>query len=129
MKFILWELKFQQMFISCSKNQKSATLIYKFYIVGFLPILNHSCLSAVVPIVPGVVSLIVNTLQFLHSTHQQSNFFGHSFAFDALKILNELPTDVCSTSSCSCLLQENAQNLPVCKSLSAIASHVTPVSP
>ena len=34
-----------------------------------LPILNRFCLSAVAPIVPGVVTLIVNTLHFLNSTH------------------------------------------------------------
>ena len=41
--------------------------VSKFYIVVLLPILNHSCLSAVVPIVPVIVTLIVNTLQFLNS--------------------------------------------------------------
>ena len=41
-----------------------------FYIGVLLTILNRSCLSAVVPIVPCIVTLIVNTLQFLLSTDQ-----------------------------------------------------------
>ena len=49
---------------------KTATLVYKCLHSGsLLPILNCSCLSAVVPIVPGIVTQIVNTLQFLLSTH------------------------------------------------------------
>ena len=47
--------------------------------VVLLPVLNRSCLSAVVPIVPGIVSQIDNTLQFLLSTHQslsQSNILA-----------------------------------------------------
>ena len=67
-----------------------------------LPIFNHSFHSAVVPIVPGVVTQIVNTLLFLLSAHQsssQSNIFDHSFAFDAPKIWNKLPHDVRSSAS------------------------------
>ena len=58
---------------------KTATLFYRFYIEVPLPILNHSCLSAVIPIVPDIVTLIVNTLQLLHSTHpslSQSNILA-----------------------------------------------------
>ena len=50
---------------------KTATL--NFYIVVLLPIFNHSCHSAVVAIVPGVVTQIVNTLLFLLSAHQSSS--------------------------------------------------------
>ena len=52
---------------------KTATLVYKFLHSGFLPIFNHSCHSAVVPIVPGVVTQIINTLLFLLSAHQSSS--------------------------------------------------------
>ena len=38
-----------------------------------LPIFNHSCYSAVVPIAPGVVTQIINTLLFLLSAHQSSS--------------------------------------------------------
>ena len=38
-----------------------------------LPIFNHSCLSAAVPIVPGVVNQIINTLLILLSAHQSSS--------------------------------------------------------
>ena len=91
----------------------------------------HSCLSAVALAVPGVVTLIVNTLQFLHSIHQsisQAKHFGQSFAFDAPKIWNEPPNDVRSATSVASF-RKKPTNLPVCKSLSAIASLVTPVSP
>ena len=70
-----------------------------------LPVLNCPCLSAVVPIVPGIVTLIINTLQFLHSTQsvfRSVKHLRHSFAFDAPKIWNELPNDVrCATSVAS----------------------------
>ena len=49
---------------------KTATLVYNFL---HIPIFNHSCPSAVVPIVPGVVTQIINTLLFLLSTHQSSS--------------------------------------------------------
>ena len=52
---------------------KTATLVKKFLQVVLLPIFNHSCLSAVVPIVPGVVTQIINTLLFLLSVHQSSS--------------------------------------------------------
>ena len=55
-------VKYQCMF-------KTATLVYKFLHTVLLPILHHSCLLAVVLIVSGTVRPIVNTLQFLHSTH------------------------------------------------------------
>ena len=35
-----------------------------------IPFLNHSCLSAVVPIVPSVVTMIVNNLQLIHQLSQ-----------------------------------------------------------
>ena len=38
-----------------------------------LPVFNHSCHSAVVPIVPGVVTQIINNLLFLLSAHQSSS--------------------------------------------------------
>ena len=43
------------------------------HIVVLLPIFSHSCHSAVVPIVPGVVTQIINTLLFLLSAHQSSS--------------------------------------------------------
>ena len=49
---------------------KTATLVYRFYIVVLLPIFISSCLSTIVPILPDVVTQIINTLQFLLSTHQ-----------------------------------------------------------
>ena len=52
---------------------KTATLVYKFYIVVLLPIFNHSCHSVVVPTVPSVVTQIVNTLLFFLSAHQSSS--------------------------------------------------------
>ena len=54
-------------------------LCINFYIVVLLPILNHSHLLVVVPVVPGIVTQIVNTLQFLLSIHQslsQSNILA-----------------------------------------------------
>ena len=52
---------------------KTATLVYKFYMVVLLPIFNHSCHSAVVPIAPGIVTQIINTLLSLLSAHQSSS--------------------------------------------------------
>ena len=49
---------------------KTATLVYKFFL---LPIFNHSCHSAVVPIAPGIFTQIINTLLFLLSAHQSSS--------------------------------------------------------
>ena len=92
-----------------------------------LPILNSSSLSGVVPIVPGVVTLIVNTLQFLHSTHQslsQSNILAIVLPLMLLRSgMNSLM--VCAAQHQLPPL-EKAQNLPVCKSLSTIASPVSP---
>ena len=48
-------------------------LCIKFCIVVILLILNRSCLLVVVPIVLGIVTQIVNTLQFLLSIHQSSS--------------------------------------------------------
>ena len=59
-----------------------------------LPILNRSGLSAVVPIVPGVVTQIVSTSQFLLSAHHIL-----AISFDAPKIWNELTHDVRSATS------------------------------
>ena len=58
---------------------KTATLVYKFYTVVLLAILDHSILSAALPTVPGVVTLIVSSLQFLCPTIQstrQSNILA-----------------------------------------------------
>ena len=49
---------------------KTATLCINFSTVVLLPILNHSCLLLVAHIVLGIVTQIVNTLQFLLSIHQ-----------------------------------------------------------
>ena len=38
-----------------------------------LPIFNYSCYSAVIPIAPGIVTQIINTLLFLLSAHQSSS--------------------------------------------------------
>ena len=76
---------------------KTATLVYKFYTVVLLPIFNHSCHSAVVPTVPGVVTQIVPP--FCSSVFKSVKHFDHSFAFDAPKIWNELPHDVRSAAS------------------------------
>ena len=46
-----------------------------------LPIFNHSCLSGVVPIVPGVVTQIVNTLLFILSAHQSSFYLYLLFIY------------------------------------------------
>ena len=54
----------------CSKLQH---LFIHFYIVVLLLIFDHSCHSAVVRIVPGVVTQIINTLLFLLSAHQSSS--------------------------------------------------------
>ena len=43
------------------------------YLLPYYPIFNHSCHSAAVPIVPGVVTQIINTLLFLLSAHQSSS--------------------------------------------------------
>ena len=48
----------------------TASLVLNFYIVVPLPIFNLTCLPVVVPIVPGVVTQIVNILLFLLSAHQ-----------------------------------------------------------
>ena len=49
---------------------KTATLVYKFLHSGSPSFSNRSCLLVVVPIVLGIVTQIVNTLQFLLSIHQ-----------------------------------------------------------
>ena len=49
---------------------KTATLCINFCIVVLLLISNRSCLLVVVPIVLGIVTQIVNTLQFLLFIHQ-----------------------------------------------------------
>ena len=81
---------------------KPQHLCINFCIVVLLLTSNRSCLLVVVPIVLGIVTQIVNTLQFLLSIHQslsQPKHFGHSFAFDAPKIWNDLPQDVRSATS------------------------------
>ena len=61
------------------KTQKSyaakvfRSKVHNFYIVVLLPIFNHSCHSAVVPIAPGVVTQIINTLLFLLPAHRSSS--------------------------------------------------------
>ena len=65
---------------------------------------------------------------FHSSVFKSVKHFGHSFAFDAPKIWNELLNDV-HWATAVAPLHTKAQNLPVCKSLSAISSPVTPVSP
>ena len=67
-----------------------------------LPIVNHSCHSAVAPIEPGVVTQIINTLLFLLSVHQSSSQLDiliTALQVDAPKIWNELPHDVRSPAS------------------------------
>ena len=67
-----------------------------------LAILDHPCFLAVASTVPDVVTLIGNIWQFLLSTpysNKSVKHFGHSFAFDALKIWNDLPNDVLSATS------------------------------
>ena len=81
---------------------KPQHLCINFCIVVLLLTSNRSCLLVVVPIVLGIVTQIVNTLQFLLSIHQSfmsAKHFGHSFAFDAPKIWNDLPQDVRSATS------------------------------
>ena len=97
-----------------------------FYIVVLLPILNCSCLSAAVPIVPGVVTQIINTLQFLLSTHQsisQSNILAIVLPLMLLR------SGMNSLMMCTVQYQfppsERSSKLTVCKSLSTIASPVT----
>ena len=67
--------------------------------VALLPILNCSCLSAVVPIVVGVVTQYLTVPPFHSSVFKSVKHFGHSFAFDAPKIWNELTHDVRNASS------------------------------
>ena len=68
--------------VACCSTVVSSKLQHwfiNFYTVVLLPISKFSCLSAVVPIVPGVVTLIINMLQFLRFTHQrlsQSNILA-----------------------------------------------------
>ena len=80
---------------------KPQHLCINFCIVVLPLTLNRSCLLVVVPIVLGIVTQIVNTLQFLLSIHQSKSakHFGHSFAFDAPKIWNDLPQDAHSATS------------------------------
>ena len=91
-----------------------------------LPIFNHSCLSAVVPIVPGVVIQIVNTLLFLLSTHQSSS--PSNILITALPLML-LRSGMNSLMMCTVQHQlppsERSLKLTCCKSLSAIASLVT----
>ena len=52
---------------------------------------------------------------FYSSLYKSFKHFDHSFAFDAPKIWNDLPNDLLPPSG-------KAQNLPVCKTLTATAS-------
>ena len=52
---------------------------------------------------------------FHSSVFKSVKHFGHSFAFDAPNIWNELPYDVCSTTSVTSF-RKKLKNLPVCKS-------------
>ena len=56
--------------ISQDIPRKLLYCLYNFCIMVFLLILNRSCLLVVVPIVLGIVTQIVNTLQFPLSIHQ-----------------------------------------------------------
>ena len=82
---------------------KPQHLCINFCIVVLLLTSNRSCLLVVVPIVLGIVTQIVNTLltvpPFHSSVFKSAKHFGHSFAFDAPKIWNDLPQDVCSATS------------------------------
>ena len=87
-----WPVKYRCMF-------KTATLVYKFFNSGS-PSYFELFLS---------VTQIVNTSQFLFSTHQSFKsvkHFGHSFAFDAPKMWNELPHDVHSATSVASFRKE-----------------------
>ena len=53
-----------------SRGNEILTCGNNFYIVVLLLISNRSCLLVVVPIVLGIVTQIVNTLQFPFSIHQ-----------------------------------------------------------
>ena len=104
---------------------KTMTLLYEFLHSGspsFEPFLSlSSCPYSTRRSYPDHQYLTVPP--FHSSAFKSVKHFGHSFAYDAPKIWNELPHDVRS-----CFLQKEAQNLPVCKSLSTIAPPVTPVS-
>ena len=58
---------------------------------------------------------------FHSSLYKSVKHFGHCFAFDAPKIWNDLPTNVCNATSITSFTKR-VQNLPVCRSLSTIAS-------
>ena len=97
----------------------------KFYTVIVLPILDHSCLLAAAPIVPGVVTLIVNTVPPFHSSVYKSvKHFGHSFVFDARKIWNKLPDYV----SCAIYIASFRKKLKTYLFAKSIC-HSIPVTP
>ena len=81
---------------------KTATLVYKFLHSGspsyFEPFLSLSSYSYSTR--HSYLDCQYLTVPTFHSSVFKSvKHFGHSFAFDAPKIWNELPNDVCSTTS------------------------------
>ena len=63
----------------------------------------------------------LTVLPFHSSRKHSSKQFGLSFAFDAPKIWNDLPTDVCYATSITSF-RKKVQSWPVCESLFVIAS-------
>ena len=110
----------------------TTTLVYNFYILFLLPISNSYCLSGIVPIVPSVVILIVNTLQFLHFTQQslsQSNILAIVFTLIHLKSgMNSLMMCAAQhqfppsgkSSKLTCLQKSICHNLPCCPCVSLV---------
>ena len=104
----------------CSKPQH---WFINFYMVILLAILHHPCLLAATPTVPGVVILIVNTLQFLLSTPlstSQSNTLAIVFhlmlpGFGMVFLMINAVQHLLSLSG-------KTENSPFCKSLSTLAT-------
>ena len=77
-------------------------------VVLFLIRSNRSCLLVVVPIVLGIVTQIVNTLQFLLSIHQSLGQPNILAIVLPLMLLRSGMTSRCSQCNTSCLLQKEA---------------------
>ena len=107
---------------------KTATLVYKYLHSGspshFDPFLSlSSCSYSTRGSHPDRQYLTVPP--FHSSVFKSVKHFGHSFAFDAPKIWNELPM-MCKVQV---QLHPSERSSELCKSLSAIAPTVPPVSP
>ena len=84
---------------------KTATLVYKFLYSGhpnyFSPHLSIHC-GRYGTRYNHPDKRLLEVPQFYPSVHKSKKHFGHSFAFDAPTLWNDLPDDICSALTLAC---------------------------